>query len=426
MTAAASRDAGAPSARHIVLVAALDTKGAEARLLRDEISGQGERAIVVDTGVMGEPSLEPDIRAEEVARAGGASLAALRRRADRGDAIAVMANGAAAIARQLHAEGRLDGIIGLGGSAGTAIGSAAMRALPIGVPKLLVSTVASGNVAPYVGSSDIALLYSVVDVAGINRLSRAVLTNAAGAICGAAAAAARRAGAPSSAEKPMIAASMFGNTTRLVDAARAIFEQHGYEVLVFHATGTGGQTMERLIGDGFFRAVYDVTTTEWADELCGGVFGAGPTRLDAAASTGTPHVIAPGCLDMVNFGERATVPAVYANDPKRRFSVWNPQVTLMRTTIEENAQLGQILAEKANASTGPVRIFLPLRGVSLLDSMTSDGPQPFWWPEADAALFDAIKRHIRHDIPVVEIDANINDPLFAEATAAALLDLLPM
>ncbi len=408
----------------IAIIAALDTKGEEARFVRDLIAAQGHRPLVVDTGVLGEPRFAPDVPAEEVARAGGTTLAALRARADRGEAITAMATGAAALARRLHQEGRLDGIIGLGGSAGTAVGSAAMRALPVGVPKLLVSTVAAGNVAPYIGTRDLTLMYSVVDVAGINRLSRAVLVNAAGMICGAVDAAAQVAPQAPEGERPLLAASMFGNTTRLVDAARAIFEQHGYEVLVFHATGTGGRTMEDLIRDGFIAGSYDVTTTEWADELCGGVFSAGPTRLDAAGARGIPQVLAPGCLDMVNFGPQETVPARYREDPTRTFSVWNPQVTLMRTTPEENARLGRILAEKANAAKGPVQLFLPLRGLSVLDSVTEQGPQPFWWPEADRALFDAIKEHIRKDILVHELDCNINDPQFAQATAGALLAML--
>ena len=408
----------------IALVCALDTKGDEARLVRDYITEQGHRALVINSGVVGEPAFEPDVPADEVAKAGGTTLAALRQQADRGAAIAAMAQGAAAVAARLQREGKLDGIVGLGGSAGTAVGSAAMRALPVGVPKVLVSTVASGNVAPYVGTKDIALMYSVVDVSGINRLSRAVLTNAAGAICGAVEAAGALAEQPAREEKPLLAASMFGNTTKLVDAARAQLEQAGYEVLVFHATGSGGQTMEGLIRDGFVQGVLDVTTTEWADQLCGGVFDAGPTRLDAAGERGIPQVIAPGCLDMVNFGGEETVPAKYREDKSRKFYVWNPQVTLMRTTPEENAQLGKILAEKANAAKGPVQIFLPLRGVSILDSVTDEGPQQFWWPEADKALFDAIKANVRKEIPVHELDVNVNDPQFAAATAGALLEML--
>lgn len=410
--------------RTIALVCALDTKGEEARLVRDYIAARGHRPLVINTGVVGEPAFAPDVSASDVAQAGGTTLDELRRKGDRGEAIAAMAKGAAVVAERLEREGRFDGIVGLGGSAGTAVASSAMRALPVGVPKVLVSTVASGNVAPYVGTKDIALMYSVVDVAGINRLSRAVLTNAAGAVCGAVEAAAQMASQPAVEEKPLLAASMFGNTTKLVDAARAQLEESGYEVLVFHATGSGGQTMEGLIRDGFVQGVLDVTTTEWADQLCGGVFDAGPTRLDAAGERGIPQVIAPGCLDMVNFGGEETIPAKYREDKSRNFYVWNPQVTLMRTTPEENAELGRIIAQKANAAKGPVQIFIPLRGVSILDSVTDEGPQQFWWPEADKALFDAIKANVRRDIPVHELDVNINDPQFAAATAGALLDML--
>ena len=408
----------------IALICALDTKGEEARLVRDYVAGRGHHVIAVDTGVMGEPPFQPEVSAAEVAQAGGTSLEELRRAADRGAAISVMAKGAAIIAERLHREGRIHGIVGLGGSAGTAVASSAMRTLPVGVPKVLVSTVASGNVAPYVGTKDVALMYSVVDVSGINRLSRAVLTNAAGAISGAVEASAQLAAQPAREEKPLLAASMFGNTTKLVDAARAHLEHAGYEVLVFHATGSGGQTMEGLIRDGFIQGVLDVTTTEWADQLCGGVFDAGPTRLDAAGERGIPQVIAPGCLDMVNFGGEETIPAKYREDKTRRFYVWNPQVTLMRTTPEENAQLGKIIAEKANAAKGPVQMFLPLKGVSILDSVTDEGPQQFWWPEADKALFDAIKTNVNKTIPVHELDANINDPQFAQATASALREML--
>jgi uncharacterized protein (UPF0261 family) len=324
--------------------------------------------------------------------------------------MAVMTRGAAVIAAQLHAERRIDGMIGLGGSAGTTIGTSAMRALPVGFPKLIVSTVAAGDTRPYVGTKDVTMMYSVVDVAGLNGISTPILTNAAGAIVGMV-----ESEAPPRAERPLLAASMFGNTTACVDHARATLEAHGYEVLVFHATGAGGQTMESLIADGFITGVFDITTTEWADELTGGVFAAGPDRLEAAARAGIPQVIAPGCLDMANFGAPETVPERYRG---RRLYEWNPSVTLMRTNVEENAALGRILAEKANLSTAPVTVFLPLRGVSQLDSPGGD----FWWPEADLALYDAIRANLRADIPVVELDHNINDPAFADAAAARLLE----
>ncbi|HYF34590.1 MAG TPA: Tm-1-like ATP-binding domain-containing protein, partial [Prosthecobacter sp.] len=295
---------------------------------------------------------------------------------------------------------------------GTAIGTSAMRALPVGVPKVMVSTVASGDTRTYVGAKDIAMLYSVVDVAGINRISAAILTNAAGAVVGMV-----EAEPPKIEEKPIITASMFGNTTALVDRARKQLEEAGYEVLVFHATGSGGQTMESLIADGFVQGVFDVTTTEWADELCGGVFAAGRERLDAAARAGVPQVIAPGCLDMVNFGERASVPEKFVS---RLFYQHNPQVTLMRTTPEECAQLGRILAEKVNAYTAPVTVLLPTRAISVI----SAPGKPFHDPAADAALFEAIKSNLRPDIPVIEMDCEINSPDFAAACAQALLNNL--
>ena len=394
------------------IIAALDTKGAEARFLRDAIAARGLATLVIDVGVLGAPAFAADVSRAAVAAAGGADLAALVASQDKAAAMAAMTQGAAAVAARLHAEGRLGALIGLGGSAGTAIATSAMRALPVGVPKLAVSTVAAGDTRPYVGTKDVTLMYSVVDIAGINRLSARILTNAAAAIAGMA-----TAEPPRLAERPLIAASMFGNTTACVDRARAALEAAGYEVLVFHATGAGGRTMESLIADGYIAGVLDVTTTEWADELCGGVFSAGPTRLEAAAAAGVPQVLAPGCLDMVNFGAPETVPARYRD---RQLYRWNPNVTLMRTTPEENAELGRILAEKANAARGPVAILLPLRGVSQLDSPG----QPFWWPAADRALYDAITAHVRPGILVEEIDANINDPAFADRAAGLLLEML--
>jgi uncharacterized protein (UPF0261 family) len=394
------------------IIAALDTKGAEARLVRDAIAARGLATVVIDCGVLDEPTFPADVSRAAVAEAGGGDLAELVRTRDKAAAMRAMTRGAAVVAARLHAEGRLDALLGLGGSAGTAIATSAMRALPIGVPTLVVSTVAAGDTRPYVGTKDITMMYSVVDIAGLNRLSARILTNAAAAIAGMV-----TAEAPTVADRPLLAASMFGNTTACVDRARQTLEGAGYEVLVFHATGAGGQTMESLIADGYISGVLDVTTTEWADELCGGVFSAGPTRLEAAARAGVPQVIAPGCLDMVNFGAPETVPARYAG---RRLYHWNPNVTLMRTTPEENARLGRIIAAKANAAVGPVAILLPLGGVSQLDSAGG----AFWWPEADRALYDAIKATVRPDIPTIEMDANINDPAFADRAAGLLLEMV--
>jgi uncharacterized protein (UPF0261 family) len=398
--------------KNVVLIAALDTKSEEARLIRDHVAARGHTPVVVDVGVLGEPGLPADVAASSVAEAGGASLDELRRAGDKARAMEAMTRGAAVVAGQLRAEGRLDGLIAIGGSAGTAIGTSAMRALAVGVPKLMVSTVASGDTRGYVGAKDVTMMYSVVDVAGINRISGAILTNAAGAIVGMV-----EAEPPRLEERPLIAASMFGNTTACVDRARGALERAGYEVLVFHATGAGGQTLESLVADRFFAGVLDVTTTEWADQLAGGVMAAGPTRLEAAARAGVPAVVAPGCLDMVNFWALETVPERYRG---RRLYQWNPNVTLMRTTPEENRELGRILAEKVNGSTGPVAVLLPLGGLSQLDSPGGE----FWWPEADQALFDAIRGGLRPGVELIEMEANVNDPAFADAAAGKLLELV--
>lgn len=399
-------------AKTVGIVAALDTKGKEAKLIRDYVIGQGLSALVIDVGVLAEPAIPSDVTRSEVARAGGADLAELVGTRDKARAMEVMTRGAAVVAERLYAAHRIDGLIGIGGSAGTAIATSAVRALPVGVPKLCVSTVAAGETRPYVGTKDVTMMYSVVDIAGINRLSARILTNAAGAIVGMV-----QAEPPRIDERPLLAASMFGNTTPLVDRARKTMEEAGYEVLVFHATGAGGQTMESLIADGYIAGVLDVTTTEWADELCGGVFSAGPHRLEAAAQAGIPQVIAPGCLDMVNFWGPETVPEKYR---ERNLYRWNPNVTLMRTTPAENAELGRIIAQKVNQSKGPVTVLLPLKGVSQLDSEGN----PYWWPEADRALYRALKENLRPDIPVVELENNINDPEFADRATSILLAML--
>jgi uncharacterized protein (UPF0261 family) len=401
----------------IAVIGTLDTKGKEHAFIAEMVRAQGHAALLIDVGGLGAPQVPPDIAREEVAAAAGLDLAALAAKKDRGEMIAALARAAPVFLSRLAAEGRIDGVISAGGTGGTAIGTAAMRALPIGFPKVMVSTVASGNVAPYVGVKDIVMIPSIVDVAGLNRVSRQIFTEAAGAVCGMVAAGAGSAAADPGGAKPLIVASMFGHTTQAVEHARKILEAAGYEVLVFHATGAGGRTMESLIETGLVAGVLDLTTTEWADELVGGVLNAGPTRLEAAARRGVPAVIAPGCLDMVNFGPPETVPAKFAG---RKFYPHNPQVTLMRTTPAENAELGRILSEKANLSTGPVTVLLPLRGVSVI----SEAGGAFHDPAADAALFGALKQHLRRDIPIIEMDTTINDPRFAEACARVLLDQL--
>ena len=401
----------------IVLIGAFDTKGEEYAFVKGLIEARGHRVLAVNTGVMGEArGIVPDVDAGAIADAAGETLASLRAAGDRGRAMAAMGRGAAHLVRSLYEAGQLDGVLGMGGTGGTSVISAAMRELPVGVPKVLVSTAASGDTRPFLGTRDITLIPSVVDVAGINRISRLIFTEAAGAICGMVEMAEDTAsGRPS--DRPVIAVSMFGNTTQCVDRCREILTAQGYEVLVFHCTGVGGETMENLVRDGLVTAVLDITTTEWADELCGGVFTAGPTRLEAPGKAGIPHLIVPGCVDMVNFGPRETVPERYN---ERLFYVWNPTVTLMRTTPAENATLGTIFAEKANQARGPVAVLLPLKGVSILDG---EG-QVFCSPEADQAMFDALKSHLRAGIPVVEMDANINDPAFADRAVQMLVQMM--
>lgn len=393
----------------IAILGTLDTKGEEHAFVADQIKQRGHQVLIIDVGALEPPKLKPDIAREEVARAAGVDLAALVARRDRGEAVAAMSKGAPVVLSRLAAEKKIDGVISLGGGGGTAIATAAMRALPIGFPKLMVSTLASGNTAQYVGAKDIVMFPSIVDVAGLNRISRQILTRAAGAICGMV-----EAQPPAATDKPVIVASQFGNTTECVNQARKILEAAGYEVLVFHATGVGGRTMESIIESGMVAGVLDITTTEWADELVGGFLGAGPTRLEAAARAGVPAIVTPGCLDMVNFHGPESVPAKFAG---RTFYPHNPQVTLMRTTPEECAQLGKIIAEKLNLSKGPVTVLLPRKAISVI----SAPGQKFHDPAADRALFDSIKAGLRQDISVVEMDCAINDAAFAQACAEALL-----
>jgi uncharacterized protein (UPF0261 family) len=303
----------------------------------------------------------------------------------------------------------------MGGGGGTSIITAAMKGLPVGVPKVCVSTMASGNTSPYVGDKDIVLVPSIVDVAGINRISRIIFTRAAGAICGMV----DSVPVAQKDDKPVIAATMFGNTTECVNMCREALGAAGYEVLVFHATGTGGRTMESLVAEGLVDGVLDITTTEWADEFAGGIMSAGPDRFRAMGERGVPHLIVPGCVDMVNFGPMDSVPQKY-KDAKRLFYQWNPAMTLMRTNIDENQRMGMIFAHRANESKGPVAFLIPLRGVSILDG---DG-QPFCDRAADKAMFDAIKANLRKDIPLVEMDVNINDPKFAAQAVGMMLEMV--
>ena len=401
-------------AKRVGIVGTMDTKGVEFEFIKAQIEAAGISTCVINTGILGEPQLTPDISADDVAQAGGSSLQALREEGDRGNSVTVMAKGAAVLVAEKHAAGEIDGIISLGGSAGTTIGTTAMQAVPVGVPKIMVSTLASGDTSPYVQSKDISMMYSVVDIAGINRLSRQILANAAGAIVGMV-----NAEVPeTTADKPLIAATMFGVTTPCVTKAREILEDAGYEVLVFHATGTGGQAMEDLVKGGFLVGVLDVTTTELADELVGGILSAGPDRLEAAGQAGLPQVVAPGALDMVNFGPPDTVPEKFSD---RLFYQHNPTVTLMRTTAEETAELGRIMARKLSEAQGPTTVIIPIQGVSAIDKTD----EPFNSPEAREAWRENLKAYIGDNVTVIEMDAHINDDVFAIKLAETLLNKIP-
>ena len=394
----------------IAVLGTLDSKGAEHAFVADLIRAHGHTPLLIDVGTGAEPTVKPDVTRHEVAAVGGIDLEAIIEKQDRGEAVTAMSQAAPKLLSKLQSEGKIHGVISLGGGGGTAIATAAMRALPIGFPKLMVSTLAAGNTAHYLGTSDITMMPSIADVAGLNRLSLTIFTRAAGAICGMVSA-----DIPESGAKPLIVASMFGNTTACVTEAKRILEESGYEVLIFAATGAGGKSMEAVIESGMAVGVLDITTTEWADELCGGILNAGPTRMDAAAKAGIPVVIVPGCLDMVNFGERSSVPAKYEG---RSFYLHNPQVTLMRTTPEECAELGRIIAGKANACAGRCEILIPKKAISVI---SAEG-QPFHDPAADAALFGAIRQSA--EVPVTELDFEINNPSFAIVCVARLLYLL--
>lgn len=404
----------------IALVGTLDTKAEEYAWLRRAIEDRGATALAIDVGSFSTSDLA-QVTSDEVIRAADANPDDLRSRRDRGEIMRVMGRGAAAVVTRLAEEGRIHGLLAVGGSGGSSVAAPAMQALPIGFPKLLVSTMASGDVKPYVGAVDATMMYSVVDVAGINSISTIVLGNAVAAIVAMAQAYEQRtaedaaAGSASDADhKPLVGVTMFGVTTPAADEARHRLDELGYETLVFHATGTGGRAMEKLVESGMLAGVVDLTTTELCDDLAGGVLSAGPDRLEMAGRTGLPQVVSVGALDMVNFGPEETAPEHYRD---RNLLVHNPTVTLMRTTTEENAELGRRIARKLAAATGPTELFLPLRGVSAVDAEGG----PFWDPDADRALFDALREGLDgSDVTVHEVDQNVNDAGFGRAMADAL------
>ena len=399
----------------VVLMGTLDTKGREYAFVRDRLLGAGVQPLVVDIGILGEPPFSPDVPASEVAALGGRSLEELRFGGEgsdtRGVALGAMAEGAAALVRRLHAEGRCQGLLGLAGSGGSTVVSAAMRALPVGVPKLLVTTMAGTVGADYVGTSDICLMSSVTDIAGLNRVSRAVLTNAAAAVAAMARGAAIEEAGSSA---PLVALTMMGVTTPTVLALQSRLEALGFETIVFHAVGSGGQALEEMVEGGLIDAVVDVTTHELVDHALGGIFDAGPDRLAAIARSGIPLVAVPGAMEFVNFGARDTVPA-HLDIPERSIVVHNPSVCAVRTTPEEQERLGRIFAAKVNETTGRAVVVLPLRGLSRYEE---DGG-PFVNVACDEAFFTAVRETLTERVALEEVDASINQPAFVDALLAA-------
>ncbi|MDG2256171.1 MAG: Tm-1-like ATP-binding domain-containing protein [Opitutaceae bacterium] len=394
----------------IAVLGTLDSKGPEHAYVAEQIRAHGFDTLLIDVGTGGSPKIKPDVSRQQVAESAKIDLDALIQRKDRGECVSSMSTAIPVLLAQLVEEGRIDGIISLGGGGGTAIATSGMRALPLGFPKVMVSTLASGNVAHYVGTKDITMIPAVLDVNGLNRISKMIFSRAAGAICGMV-----DVPADSADDKPIIVASMFGNTTACVNAAKTLLEEAGYEVLVFAATGAGGQAMESLVESGMVAGILDLTTTEWADETVGGVLSAGPNRLDAMSHAKIPAIIAPGCVDMVNFGTRETVPEVFEG---RNFYIHNPQVTLMRTNADECATIGRIIAEKANNNIAPTVILNPLRAISEINGVG----KPFHDPIADEALFSAI--HKNATVEVINYDLEINDPSFSAAAANKLIELI--
>ncbi len=395
--------------RTIAILGTLDTKGLEHNFVAEQIRNAGLKTLLIDVGTGSDPSILPDVTREQVGASASIDLASIRAKNDRGASVAAMVAAAPIFIERLHREGKIDGIISLGGGGGTAIASSAMRPLPVGFPKLIVSTLASGNIAHYVGTKDIVMMPSVGDISGLNRLSKLIFARAAGAIVGMV-----QVNVMQSGEKPLIVASMFGNTTQCVNACTVIFEKAGFEVLTFAATGTGGKAMEAMIESGIVAGVLDITTTELADELIGGVLSAGPDRLKATAKAKVPSIVVPGCLDMVNFGERSTVPVEFSH---RLFYHHNPQVTLMRTNVKECRELGKWLATAVNQYAAPTAVLIPTRAISVVSAPGG----PFHDAIADAALFASIQTHLDPKIQLATYDLEINSLEFAEHCASHLI-----
>jgi len=404
--------------KRIGIVCTLDTKGEHARLVKSLIEGRGHEAVLIDIGVLGDPAVAATISRDEVACAGGMELRDLASSRDRGKALDVMTAGVTAILVRLHRESKLDGVIGMGGGGGTAVASAAMRALPVGVPKVMVSTMAgSGKAAAYVGTRDIVMVPTITDIIGMNPILRSALTNGAAAVCGMVEMGAGMGRLREAGGRPTVAITAFGVTTPAATRCHELLTQAGCDTLIFHANGTGGRAMEELIEQDVIDAVLDLTTTELPDELCGGQLSAGPHRLEAAGARGLPQVVLPGAMDMVNFTTPETVPAKYAN---RRFYQHSPATRLMRTTVEENATLGRWVGEKLARAKRPAVLVLPVRGFSEYDKAGG----VFYDPQADSAFMDAAVAALGKQGEVVRVDAHINEPVCAETAVVQLLGMM--
>jgi uncharacterized protein (UPF0261 family) len=406
----------------VVVVGTLDTKGEEFAFARERLIELGIEVVLVDFGILGASAVRADIPAEQVAASGGASLDELRVAHEgtetRAHALAVMTGGLAAVLAELSQQGRCDGVLGMGGSGGSSVASAAMRTLPVGLPKLLVSTMASGDVSTYVGESDLVIAHSVTDILGLNRLSRQIIDNACGAIAGMAARYADRRLRPER-RVPTVGLTMFGVTTPCVTGVVRRLQAAGFETVVFHAVGSGGRAMESLVSQGLLDGVVDITTSELVDAEYGGKFPASPTRLRAAVDAGIPYVVVPGAMEVLNFGTVESVPERY-REARRRLTVHNSSVCAVRTTVDESRHLGDVFGRRL-AGAGPrATVVVPLQGFSNY-SKPPDGP----WidDESDSAFVEAMERSLDPDVPVVKVPANINDPEFVTVVADVFIGL---
>ena len=394
----------------IVLIGTLDTKGVEYGYIRDRIVEQGCRVIVVDVGILGKPLFQPDITREQVAQAAELSIEEVASSGEEGEAVQAMSKGAVKIVQELYQSGELDGVMSLGGTMGTMLGTTAMRALPLGIPKVMVSTQASGDTSPYVGTKDIVMIPSLADIVGLNRITKNVLTIAVGAVVGMV----KAAPGPAPSDKPLIGLTLQGDLMPCANSVMELLEQRGYEIVVLHAIGIGGKTLEEWIEQGLLDGVFDLVTTEVLQHMFHGLNDAGPARLEAAGRKGIPQLVAPGKADIITFDMTQGIPERLRD---RKLSVHTPIRVVARTTKEERAQLGTVMAEKLNKAIGPTTVIIPKKGFSAADKEGND-----WYdPEANLALIEALKRDLKPEIKLVEVDAHINDRLFAE-TAAMLLD----